>query len=264
LAGTVVQVLEGLVAGIFGGYLGIGGGIVLNPILFLYFAGRTGGADSVYVALGTSLAVSAFTTASSTLGHAFRGRWRPNAIPFLLMGVLVTSYLGPLLAIQLHGSVLKRLFALLLLAASYQLVRGNPTSQNLAPRNSPWLLLAIGAMAGLVGTLLGVAGGIVMVPLMISLMRFPEKVVAGTSSAVGIAVALLGAGGYILHGSSATGLPQGYWGYVHPATVMWLVIGSIPGAQLGAYLNRKWSGKTFRILFAIVLALVALKLVFWG
>jgi hypothetical protein len=177
---------------------------------------------------------------------------------------LAASYLGPLLATHLPGGILKRLFAILLLASTYQLLRGNRTRNNLEPNNSLVLLVVTGAAAGLVGTLLGVAGGIIMVPMMLDVMHFPEKVAAGTSSAVGIAVAVFGAVGYIIHGTGITGLPAGFWGYVHPATALWLAVGSIPGAQLGAYLNRKWGGRTFRVLFAIVLALVALKLLFLG
>ena len=236
----------------------------MNPILFLYFEGRTGAADPVHVALGTGLAVAVFTTTSSTIGHAVRGRWRPTAIPYLALGVLLASFFGSYLAANLSGSILKKMFAVVLLAGSYRLFRGNPASKNNEPSTSRFLFLATGIAAGVVGALMGVGGGIVMVPIMFSVLRFHAKDVAGTSSAVAISVALLGALGYILHGSGVAGLPDGFWGYVDPHSALFLAIGSVPGAQLGAYLNRKWGGTAFRILFAIVLMLVALKLVIFG
>ncbi len=244
--------------------MGIGGGIILNPILFLYFAGRTGSADSVHVALGTSLAVAVFTTTSSTIGHGIRDRWRPSAIPWLVLGVLVASYPGSWLASVLPGIVLKRMFAVLLLVGAYRLIRGNSKSENNDPIRSPLLLFITGAAAGVVGALMGVGGGIVMVPIMIGVLYFPARVTAGTSSAVAIAVATLGALGYIIHGSGVAGMPDGFWGYVHPETALFLAIGTVPGAQLGAYLNRKWGSTAFRILFSIVLILVALKLMVFG
>jgi uncharacterized membrane protein YfcA len=249
---------------VFAGYLGIGGGIILNPILFMYFVGRSGTVDPVHVALGTSLAAAVFTTSSSTVGHALRGRWRPSAIPFLALGVLVASYPGSYLGANLPGSVLKRMFAVLLLAGAYRLFRGNPANRHAEPCTSPVLLFATGALAGMVGALMGIGGGIVMVPLMLGMLHFPSRVAAGTSSAVAIAVALLGALGYIINGSGVAGLPEGAWGYVHPDTALWLAAGTVPGAQVGAYLNRKWGGKAFRVLFGCVLVLVALKLVIIG
>jgi uncharacterized membrane protein YfcA len=244
--------------------LGIGGGIILNPILFIYFAGRTGGVDPVHVALGTGLSVAVFTTISSTIGHATRHRWRPKAILYLALGVVLASYFGSWLAAMLPGSTLKRLFALLLLAGAYRLYRGERAIGNREPSNSRILFIVVGMAAGALGALMGVAGGIVMVPAMIGLLHFPTKEVAGTSSAVAIAVALLGALGYMYHGWGVPGLPEGFWGYVDPKTAALLAVGSVPGAQFGAYLNRKWGGKTFRILFAIVLVLVALKLIILG
>jgi uncharacterized membrane protein YfcA len=218
----------------------------------------------VHVALGTGLMVAVFTTASSTIGHAIRHRWRPKAIPYLALGVLAASYFGSWIAANLPGSILKRLFALLLLAGAYRLYRGERTIGDREPSNSRILFVVIGMAAGALGALMGVAGGIVMVPAMIGLLHFPTKEVAGTSSAVAISVALLGALGYMYQGWGIPGLPEGFWGYVDPKTAIPLAIGSIPGAQLGAYLNRTWGGKTFRILFAIVLILVALKLIILG
>ena len=220
--------------------------------------------DPVHVSLATSLAVAVFATTSSTIGHAVRKRWKPDAIPFLVLGVLFASYFGSTIATNLPGGILKRMFAVLLLAGAYRLFHGNKLSQHLEPRTSKLLYLATGIAAGLVGSLMGVGGGIVMVPIMIGILHFPPKVVAGTSSAVAIFVALLGALGYIYHGTGVTGLPEGFWGYVGAHTALFLAIGTVPGAQLGAYLNRKWGGNTFRIIFAVVLALVALKLLIFG
>ena len=253
-----------MVAGVFAGYLGIGGGIILNPILFMYFEGRTGAADPVHVALGTGLMVAVFTTASSTVGHGIRGRWRPASIPFLTLGVIAASYFGSWAAANLPGTVLKRMFAVLLLAGAFRLYRGNRTSGDPEPRDSRVLLIMTGAAAGVVGALMGIGGGIVMVPIMISILHYPTQQVAGTSSAVAIAVSLLGALGFVYQGWGTAGLPEEFWGYVDPETAVFLAIGSIPGAQLGAYLNRRWGGTTFRILFAVVLVLVALKLIIFG
>lgn len=108
-------IIIGTLAGLLGSAIGVGGGIVLVPALAVLFS------FDQHVAQGTSLAVILPTAVVSTIGHARAGRvnWR-IAVPLATSGV-VWALLGARVALALHGDVLRRLFAILLVAVAVRM-----------------------------------------------------------------------------------------------------------------------------------------------
>jgi len=249
-------------AGLAAGFFGIGGGAILVPFLMFFFQWR-GVHPQVYVqlTLGTSLLIACFASVQSAYSHHRRGNVLWSAVPYLAGFSILGAFLGSYVAALVPGELLKRIFALFLLffACRLLLQRGStleeqrPSSMHLAP--------PIGFASGFGGALLGLGGGVFMIPLMISVLHIPVKKVAGTSSAVIIFTALSGVLGYMWHGWNHPYLPAGALGYVSIRAAVPTLVGSVALARLGAYLNARLSAAKLRIGFGVFLLAVFFKMI---
>jgi uncharacterized membrane protein YfcA len=211
--------LLGSLAGFLAGLLGIGGGIILIP-LFLWSFQSIGLAPEVIVhlALGTSLAIIIPTAISSTLGHRRRGNVAWQAIGWMAAGGVVGVCLGSTLAASLSGTLLRGLFGLMQIGVGLKMYFHPrlPPEENENPQ--PSRLLLVGAAVGSFSSFFGVGGGIIAVPMMVILLRFPIHLAVGSSSGLMMVSSLLGTAAYIFHGWQIALLPPYSWGYVN-----WLV-----------------------------------------
>ena len=151
--------LLGLFAGAMAGLLGVGGGLIIVPLLAGLFAGQ-GFAEQhlMQLAVGTSLATIVFTSLSSTWAHHRRGAVNWAVMRQLSMGIVTGAWLGGVLAVWLGGLLLAGLFGLFELLVAAQMAFGKPPA---AHRTHPGRLrnLVSGALIGAVSTLLGIGGG---------------------------------------------------------------------------------------------------------
>jgi uncharacterized membrane protein YfcA len=251
----------GLLAGFAAGFVGVGGGIVMVPILLEGFRRFGVPAGSVVqAAMGTSLAVGVFGVASSIVRHARHGRVKWRLVPALAPGSLVGGWLAARLAVILPGQFLQLSLAALMAVAAARMA----TQKEYVPRPDAdfhwWQALLVGMVVGLVAGMSGLAGGIVLVPALALLLGVPTGWLAGTSSAVIIFSALSAALGY-LTATPAEALGPGFQGFVNLKVAGLLVIGAIPGAQFGAWTNRRTESTLFRRIFAVVMFLVVIRLV---
>lgn len=250
----------GALAGLAAGLLGVGGGIIVVPVLYQLFT-SIGIAEEVrmHVAVGTSLATIVATSASSMRAH-----WRHGAIdrsllfqwlPWILSGVLV----GTALAAVMKGNTLVGLFAAVLLLLSIRMGLGNP-SWTIADKPPVGMLRAvIGALIGGLSTMMGLGGGSLMVPTL-TLFGYPIHRAVGTGSAVGCIIGIPGAIGFVLTGLGAEGLPPFSLGYVSLLGLALILPTSMLVAPLGARLAYKLNTVLLRRAFAVFLALTALKM----
>jgi uncharacterized protein len=211
--------LLGSLAGFLAGLLGIGGGIVLIP-LFLWSFKSIGMAPEVIVhlAFGTSLAIIIPTAISSTLGHRRRGNVAWQAIGWMAIGGVLGVGFGSTMAASLSGPVLRGLFGLMQIGVALKMLfqpRMPPEESHNPP---PIKLLLVGLAVGTFSAFFGVGGGVVAVPLMIMLLRFPIHLAVGSSSGLMMISSLLGTASYVFHGWNIALLPPYSWGYVN-----WLV-----------------------------------------
>jgi len=249
----------GLLVGLFAGMLGLGGGVIIVPLLVFLFTEQHFPTDRLlHLALGTSIASIVFTGLSSVRAHHLRGvvRWDivRRAAPWIVAG----SLLGTLFAERLSSRYLALIFTAFVLYSCTQLLRRqipNPT------RKLPGGLgLSIAALLiGGISSLVGVAGGVIMLPLMM-ICNVPMLTAIGTTAALGVPLSAAGAAGYIAAGLNKSHLPPLSLGYVYLPALAGLVVGTIITVPLGARLAHSMPVELLKKIFAVVLLLLAAKM----
>lgn len=196
----------GLVTGVIAGLLGVGGGLVMVPVLTWAYAQQGFTADfNIHLALGTSLAVIVPTAVSSMRAHHAHG-----AVDWLLVrritpGILLGTLLGGGMAVLMPDRNLKLFFIAFLLYAATQMLLGfRPKPQRGLP--GPAGMTLAGSIIGLVSSWVGIGGGTMSVPFQTWCNVGLHRAI-GTSAAIGLPIALAGMAGYMLSGQAAAGLP---------------------------------------------------------
>ncbi len=255
--------LAGGLAGFLSGLLGIGGGIIMVPLLFFIFP-RWGLSQDIAVplALGTSLAAAVCFTLSGAIAHWRRGIIDWQRVPWLVAGGVLGAVVGSTLALWVGGPNVKKAFALLLFFAFYRMTFSSLESRGEGePSRGRIPFLLIGVATGLVGSFFGVGGGIVAVPMMVLFFRFPTLEAVATSSAIIPAIAGTGALSYLCHGWGKPGLPPWSLGYVNLMAWALLVSGGVVASQLGVWVGHRVDGTRLRRVFGVLLLFVAFKLI---
>ncbi len=261
----IILLCGGSVAGFLAGFFGVGGGIVLVPLLLLFY--QTTGITSLvstHMAFGTSLLIIIFAAGSSALQYSRNNQVVWKAVLFLGAGSVVGGLLGALLAGGLEGRVLRQIFAVMLVAVAVQLLTSTKKRKSeQMPETFPPALLLGGLVVGLVSALAGVGGGIISIPLMHSIFRFPFKKALGTSSATIVITACAAAVGYIIRGWGNSLLPPYTLGFVDYVHAVPIIVGSVPLAILGAKVSQKTEAKRLTTFFAVLLIVVAFRMFFF-
>jgi hypothetical protein len=261
----ILLLCAGSAAGFLAGFFGVGGGIVLVPLLLLFYQ-MTGVTSlvSTHLAFGTSLLVIVFSAGSSALQYSRNNQVVWRAVLFLGAGSVVGALAGAFFAGSLEGRVLRQIFAAMLGVVAVQLLtstkklKGDQVPNTFAPS-----LLLGGLIVGLVSALAGIGGGIVSIPLMHSVFRFPFKKALGTSSATIVITACAAGAGYIIRGWGNSSLPPYTLGFVDYAHAVPVILGSVPLAILGANVAQKTEARRLKTLFAVLLVVVAFRMFFF-
>jgi len=252
----------GAIAGMLGGLLGLGGGIVIVPLLDWIFHAQGMEPDmAMHLALGTSLSSIVFTYSSSLVAHQRRGSvlWNLSltVIPFLVVGTL----LGSFLAARLSTLPLKLLFSVFLLLMARRFAFPPKRGPETAPKTwgKPALRLA-GTGIGCLSALVGIGGGSLSVPLLLRAGATMTQA-AGTSSSMGLPIALGGAVGYVVNGLGAPGLPEHALGYVHLPALAGIAAVSVCTAPVGVALAHRLPTSALKRIFSVLLLAGAAKMV---
>lgn len=197
-----IYVMTGLLAGILSGLLGIGGGIIVVPSLFLTFYYLGFSVEyAMQVSIGTSLGAMVLTSFSSAVSHYLKRGIVWAYFYSLTPGILIGSILGARAADILPSRILGIFFGMcLVLIGFYFLFFKKIEQEDKAPKNSrPFLLSLLGIGIGTLSALLGIGGGIITVPLL-SYYKVPLRKAISTSAAVGFIIALFGALSFLAFG----------------------------------------------------------------
>ncbi|MCB2197877.1 sulfite exporter TauE/SafE family protein [bacterium] len=254
--------LIGILGGTAAGFIGIGGGVIMVPVLLEVF--RAQGVPTevlVHVSMGTSVAVASLSSVSSAFRHHRQGNVLWRVAPILATSSFAAGLAAGMLAQLIPGVGLQRGLAVVLLLAAFRMF-ADQNKPDLPERKLPWWGWTImGVLTGVFSGFTGLAGGLFLIPLMAFIPHVPTRKLAGTSSGVVMFTAFAAALGKIL--STPTIFPgPGFIGHVNVLAALALASTSIPSAQLGAWLNRRVGSVVYKRIFAILLMLVVIRL-FW-
>ena len=181
----------GLLVGLTSGLFGVGGGIILVPLLVLLFKTDQKRAQA------TSLVVVSLSAVTGATTYAFASSVAWIAAPLLIAGGLIGTWLGTGLVKKINDRWLKLAFGVLLLGVAGRFVWQSFEASGMGMAAFSWQsalgYLAAGFAMGLLSSFLGVGGGVILVPILVTLFGFPQQLAAGTSLIVMIPVTLLGA-----------------------------------------------------------------------
>ncbi len=262
MLGYIVTLLVvGAVVGVASGLFGVGGGFLMVPAQF-WALGLLGVDPEIALrtAFGTSLAVVIPTAASGTWAHACRKCIRWDAVRWMGLSAGLAALVGAALSTRVPGRPLELLLGLVLCGAAIQLLvqRASCDAGSEEKGLSPTWYLAVGIPGGLLSGLLGIGGGIVVVPLLSLLLRYPVRAAIGTSTPVILCAAVGGVAGYVLTAPTALlALPWSV-GYVNLPGALALAIASVPMAQLGARLAHACPPRLLRQALATMMSLFGL------
>jgi uncharacterized membrane protein YfcA len=249
----------GAVAGLFSGLLGVGGAFIIVPaMVFMMPHFGMAGPDLVKVAIATAMATTVVATFSGVQAHLARGAVDWSIMWRLTPGVTVGAFAGPLISEAINAQLLTILFVGFLLFAARAIVRRRGSHQTARQLPGIAALLILGVVTGAVCSLLGISTAAITVPLLASHLPIQRSI--GTSSALSVPLAVVGAAGYLLADAPGATCSSGCTGYVYLAGVGAIAIAMIFTVPLGAWLTHVVPAAPLRMVFAGFLVAVAVQM----
>jgi len=249
----------GLAVGFLAGLLGIGGGMVMVPMLVFVFTAKGFPLEHImHLALATALATIAFTSLSSVRAHHRHGGVDWAVARMMAPGILAGSLAAALAAGFIPTRPLAIFFAgFMFYAAAQMFVEIKPRAGRQLPGRAG--LFAAGAGIGAISSVLAAGGAFLSIPFL-AWCNLPLKRAIGTAAANGFPIAVAGTVGYVLQGSRVADLPQWSLGYVYLPALLLIVAASMPMAPLGARLAHRLPVKRLRMVFALMLFALGLRM----
>lgn len=255
-----ILALAGCVAGLLAGLFGIGGGLVVVPVMFFVLQSLGVAAElAMPIAVSTSLATIVPTAISSVRAHQRLNNVDWQLVKRLAPGLLAGVFVGSQLIAHLRSEGFVVFFGLFLLAIAANIIwRGNrkPYLSELPVR---WVQALVAALVGAVSAVAGVGGGALGVPLLTA-ASVPVHRAIGSCAAFGLLISSLGVISIVLASDTPVDAPQGTWRLVYLPGLMALVPLTVLLAPWGAALGKKISPQLLRKLFAGVLILTSARM----
>jgi len=251
----------GVAGGLMAGLFGVGGGIVMVPVMATVFQLMGMSSEVImHVAVATSLAVIVPTGISSARAHAKRGAVSKDLLVLWAPAMVIASFLGGISAGFYSAFVLRIVFGVMAFFIAINSIV--PLQKKLMSGLSDSAItnrLSAGFI-GYVSSLMGIGGGSLSVPTMTALGT-PVHTAVGTSSALGVFIAFPAAIGFIIAGWGLAGLPEFSLGYVSLPAMAALALGAIAFAPVGAFIAHKLSAVLLKRLLAIYLLFVGTRMI---
>lgn len=250
----------GIFAGILAGLLGVGGGIVIVPVLFFLFQSYGVSADSaMLIATATSLATIIPTSISSIRSHHKKGNvdlpLLKHWAAFIIVGVLAGSYL----VTRIDGTVLTLLFGFIAILSALNMLFRTGKSALFAQLPGTAGQSVMGSSIGFFSSMVGIGGGTLSVPIL-TLYNYPAHKAVGTAAAIGLLISLPGALTMLVLGTTPTDAPAGTFGLVNVIGFICIVPLTVLFAPVGAAVASKLDGAKLKKVFALVLLFTGLRM----
>ncbi|MGE7993314.1 sulfite exporter TauE/SafE family protein [Pseudomonas sp. NPDC089554] len=248
----VLYLLLGACAGVLAGLFGVGGGIIIVPVLVFSFTLQGFDASVLtHLAVGTSLATIVFTSINAVREHHRRGAVRWPIFLWMTVGILIGAGVGAKTASLIQGPMLQKIIGCFALLVSVQMVLDLRPKTSRSIPGKPGLIGA-GSVIGWASAIFGIGGGSLTVPFL-TWRSLPMQQAVATSSACGLPIALASALGFIILGWHEAHLPEHSFGYVYLPALLGIAATSMFFARFGARLAHKLSPRLLKRLFAALL-----------
>jgi uncharacterized membrane protein YfcA len=256
---VLILIGVGAVAGTLAGLLGIGGGIIIVPVLALVFDSQ-GISHKVFmhVAIGTSLATIVITSLSSIRAHQKHQAIHWPVFRQIMPGILVGAFMGAVIAKYISGPDLRLIFGIFMLFVSAQMMFGNTTKPHRQLPGTIGMFVG-GTGIGTMSSLMGVGGGSMTVPFLTWCNMSIRHAVA-TSSAIGLPIAVAGTIGFIITGWGLDERPVMSLGFVNIPAFFSIIAASILFAPVGARITHSIPPRKLRLFFGIFLLILSIKI----
>lgn len=250
----------GMLTGTLAGMLGIGGGLIIVPVLSMLL---TGIADishelAMPMAIATSLFTIIVTGFFSAKAHYSLGNIVPRVIGLSGIGIAIGAIAGAQLASMLPADILTKVFAGLVILIAVQMVFGKRTASSKA--YTPAILISVGIVVGAISALMGIGGGALLVPALVW-FQVPIRQAIGCAAVSGLVIALFGTASFIHAGWNLPGLPDWSLGYVYLPAGFGIMATSIFTAGFGARLGQNMPTELLKKILAGLLVLVSIRMI---
>lgn len=257
VAGLVVAAIA---AGVIAGLLGVGGGIVLVPVLFWIMTLTQFPEEiAMHMAVATSLMTIIFTSVSSARSHHARGSLDTVLIKRWAAGIVLGALCGGLVAKFINADVLKAIFgAIAMFVAVNMALKVQTVLRDDLPAGGP-VNFGIAWITGVLSALMGIGGGTLGVPILTGFGVDIRRAV-GTASAFGVLIAVPAVAGFIWAGWDVPDRPWGSLGYVSLPAALLILPFTVWFAPIGAALSHRISTVWVKRAFAIFLGITGLRM----
>ena len=257
----LLYALLGAGAGVLAGLFGVGGGIIIVPVLVFSFAAQGfEPAILTHLAVGTSLATIIFTSINAVLEHQRKGAVLWPVFIWMTVGILLGAGIGALTAAAIQGPLLQKIIGVFALCIALQMaLELKPKPGRAVPGKLG--LAAAGSLIGWASAIFGKGGGSLSVPFL-TWRSVPMQQAVATSSACGLPIAAAGALSFMLIGWEHPQLPAWSLGFVYLPAMAGIALTSMFFARFGARLAHKLSPRLLKRLFALLLFSVGLSFLF--
>jgi uncharacterized protein len=254
--------LLGAFAGIFSGLFGIGGGVIIVPVLLILFPTFT-----TVEATATSLAALLLPVGILAVFAYHRAKLIDvKSAVLIAVGLLITTAVGAVIAVNLPDVILRQVYGFFLLFIGWRFIeprvmiaqwRGLPPprtapEETTDPQDVPWFIVfTVGLVAGVLSGMFGIGGGAVIVPALVAILKYDQKLAVGTS--LGALMLPVGLPGVIYYYSE---------GVLDLALAIPLAAGLVFGALLGARIALGLPSRTVKRMYGFFLWFVAIRFIF--
>lgn len=251
----------GSIVGFLAGLLGIGGGLIIVPVLsaLLVWFNVTDAQHVLVIAIATSLASILFTSTASAKAHHKNNNVPWEIAPWVIAGVAIGALISGFVASFITPKTLKIIFAVCVVFIAARMLLSTRRSVSSRPLPAKPVLVTVTSLVGGLSGLIGIGGGALLVPLL-NYFSVDMKKAIGCAAVSGIVIALFGSLGYIASGWQVTQIEHGFVGFIYLPALAGIVVTSWFTAPLGAKATHYLPVPTIKKVFALLLVIIAVRM----
>lgn len=259
---VIALIFTGMLAGLLAGLLGVGGGIVIVPVLFFVFQGlKISVSSAMAIAVGTSLLTIIPTSISSIRAHYKRGNINVPLVKMWAPFIIIGSIMGSFFSTNTSGLVATAIFGLVAIIVALNMLFRTHAKPLLNQLPSKIIQTIVASIVGFVSVIMGIGGGTLGVPLLSSFNIETHKAV-GTAAAFGLIIAVPGALLMLTLGATPDDAPPGTFGLANLFGFLVIVPLTTLMAPVGVRLGARINGAILKRIFAVFLIISASRMLY--